>query len=416
MEGVSMSSGIADIRDRITELRRVPANSIIPHPNNWRRHPEHQRNVLQGMLAAVGIANAVLVREDAVGLHLIDGHLRVELFGDQKIPVLILDVTEEEANKLLVTLDPLAAMATQDKDVLTELLRSIHGDADMETVLTAIAKETHIAMSSLSDHGADPGADESEADHLRGKWGVMPGQLWQVGKHRLLCGDALNPVNVALLLDGETPNLMVTDPPYGVEYDANWRNEAADEGYLSFGPRRVAPVANDNRADWSDAYRLFPGKVLYAWSPPGDLMIITGLAIQVAGFDIRSGLVWSKPHFPISRGHYNYQHEPCWYAVRKGHTADWIGPMNASSVWELPLDKNIDGGHSTQKPLECMARPIRNHEGDVYDPFLGSGTTMVAAEQLGRVCYGMDIEPGYVAITLERMAKMGLEPTLMEGA
>jgi len=144
-------------------------------------------------------------------------------------------------------------------------------------------------------------------------------------------------------------------------------------------------------------------------------VILTGYALQQAGYEIRNQIIWRKPHFPISRGHYTYQHEPCWYGVKKGRTAHWVGDHNASTVWEIALDKNVEGGHSTQKPLECMARPIRNHEGDVYEPFVGSGTTMVAAEQAGRACYGMEIEPKYIAVTLERLAGMGLAPRLSDG-
>jgi DNA modification methylase len=136
---------------------------------------------------------------------------------------------------------------------------------------------------------------------------------------------------------------------------------------------------------------------------------VDGVALQKAGFEIRYQIMWRKPHFPVSRGHYTYQHEPCWYGVRKGRQSHWIGDHNASTVWDITLDKNVAGGHSTQKPLECMARPLRNHEGDVYEPFAGSGTTIVAAEQLGRRCYALEIEPAYVAICLERLSKMGCE-------
>ena len=125
-------------------------------------------------------------------------------------------------------------------------------------------------------------------------------------------------------------------------------------------------------------------------------------SLIVAGFEIRNQVIWAKPGFVISRGHYNWQHEPCWYSVRKGSTASWAGDHSQSTLWEITLDKNVDGGHSTQKPVECMARPIRNHSGDVYDPFLGSGTTVIACEQLGRRCYGLEIEPKYVDVILQR--------------
>jgi DNA modification methylase len=207
---------------------------------------------------------------------------------------------------------------------------------------------------------------------------------------------------------------MVTDPPYGVNYDPNWRNEAAKAGSLAFASRRTGIVVNDDRIDWTDAYLLFPGDVAYTWSPGGYREIVAGLALQKAGFQIRNQIVWVKPNFAISRGHYNYQHEPCWYGVRKGRKAHWIGDNNASTIWKFSLDKNADGGHSTQKPLACMATPIANHEGDVYDPFLGSGTTLIACENLGRRCRAVEIEPKYVAVALERWSQAtGKTPELV---
>lgn len=265
--------------------------------------------------------------------------------------------------------------------------------------------------------GEDPGPQVDRAEELREKWKVEPGQLWQLGEHRLICGDCTDAAVVARVLQGEKPALMVTDPPYGVNYDPNWRNEAAEAGFLSFAERRTGIVTNDDRIDWSDAYALFPGDVAYTWSPGGDHVILTGVALQKAGFQIRNQIIWVKPHFPISRGHYTYQHEPCWYGVRKGRQAHWIGDKNASTTWKIALDKNVDGGHSTQKPLACMATPIANHEGDVYDPFLGSGTTLIACERLGRRARCIEIEPSYIAVCLERWATMtGQTPALLDGA
>ena len=124
---------------------------------------------------------------------------------------------------------------------------------------------------------------------------------------------------------------------------------------------------------------------------------------------MRSQLVWVKQHFVLSRGHYHVQHEPCYYAVRKGAGASWRGDRTQSTVWNIPNPNPMGGqlddmntDHSTQKPVECMERPIRNHEGDVYDPFVGSGTTIIAAERLDRACYAMEIEPRYVDIAVAR--------------
>ncbi|KKM66394.1 hypothetical protein LCGC14_1481590, partial [marine sediment metagenome] len=194
-------------------------------------------------------------------------------------------------------------------------------------------------------------------------------------------------------------------PPYGVEYDPAWRNEAAAKGQLAYAASRVGEVSNDDRADWRDAWALFEGAVIYSWSAAGDLSIRAGLGLIEAGFQIRNQIIWRKPHFPISRGHYTYQHEPCWYAVKKGRKAYWIGNKNASSVWEVSLDKNVEGGHSTQKPVELFTRAISNHQGDVYEPFCGSGTGLIACEKLDRKCYAIEISPEYCDVVLQRWEK-----------
>lgn len=135
----------------------------------------------------------------------------------------------------------------------------------------------------------------------------------------------------------------------------------------------------------------------------GDNGRLRQASLEAAGYEIRCQLIWSKPHFPIGRGHYHWRHEPCWYAIRRGATAGWVGDRKQTTVWEIPLDRNVDGGHSTQKPVECMERPMRNHDArEVYEPFAGSGTTLIAAENLGRKAYLMEIDPGYCDVTVDR--------------
>lgn len=247
---------------------------------------------------------------------------------------------------------------------------------------------------------AEPQIDK--AAELNKKWKVKSGDLWQIGEHRLICGDSTSPQAVERVLDGAKPNLMVTDPPYGVEYDAEWRNEAAEKGSIGYAASSVAPVLNDDRIDWSAAYLLFPGNVVYCWHADRHASEVQS-TLELSGFEIRAQIIWAKPAFAISRGHYHWQHEPCWYAFRKGETANWIGDHSQTTLWEINRDDSAEGGHSTQKPLECMARPIRNHEGDVYEPFAGSGTTLVACQNLNRKCYATEISENYCAVILERM-------------
>ncbi len=367
------------------------------------------------MLGKVGVAGALLVYHSpraAGALVSIDGHGRKSLDPAHPWPCLMLDVTDEEADLLLATFDPLGGLATIDRDKLKELLESIRpSDAVIEAVLAKLAKDA--ALDRL-DASADLGPQIDRAAELQEKWGTALGQLWQIGGHRLLCGDSTKPESVLRVLAGERPLLMVTDPPYGVDYDPNWRSEEAAKGTLSYAARRLGEVENDDRVDWSEAWLLFPGEVFYCWHA-GRHASAVQRSMEAAGFEVRSQIVWAKSNFPISRGHYHWRHEPCWYAVRKGAQAHWIGDRTQTTVWDIDLDCNVEGGHSTQKPLECMARPIRNHDSDlVYDPFLGSGTTMVACQLLGRRCLAIEISPAYVAVALERLAGMGLEPGLVE--
>jgi len=205
---------------------------------------------------------------------------------------------------------------------------------------------------------------------------------------------------------------MVTDPPYGVEYDPTWRDDAAAKGLITPANRRRGQVKNDGRVDWAEAWALFPGAVVYCWHAGRHASTVQA-SLESAGFEIRAQIIWAKDRMAISRGHYHWQHEPCWYAVRRGQSAEWIGDRSQTTLWKigvLDVGDTDTKAHGTQKPLECMARPIRNHKGDVYDPFLGSGTTMVAAERERRICYGMEIDPAYVAVILERLTGMGLSP------
>jgi DNA modification methylase len=211
---------------------------------------------------------------------------------------------------------------------------------------------------------------------------------------------------------------MLTDPPYGVGYDPQWREQAG------LGKQRqTGAVINDDRVDWSAAYKLFPGDVAYVWHA-GIYAPEVAISLADAGFEIRTQIIWAKQHFAMSRGHYHWQHKPCWYAVRKGQPAGWRGGRKESTLWEVPNlnpfgtagTEDAVTGHGTQKPVELMRRPILNHteEGDlIYDPFLGSGSTLIAAERASRVCYGLEISAGYVdAIVLRWQNLTGRQAVL----
>lgn len=408
---------MSDWQDRLIEVKRMRAGDILPHDRNPRRHPKQQLEPLKGLLDEVGKADvlrAYYSERNGGKLTFWDGHARRDLDNDQEWSVAIFDLTDAEADKLLLSFDPLASLAAYDKQALDALLRDVTtGDAALQEMLSELAKDNGLTYGTQEPATA-PEPEIDRAEELQKKWGTELGQLWQIGNHRLLCGDSTAPQDVERVLAGAKPHLMVTDPPYGVGYKPEWRNDALGEAN-----RAVGEVANDDKADWAETWNLFKGGVAYVWHDAlvGDVVKAELLG---SGFQLRSQIVWAKQHFALSRGHYNWQHEACWYAVRKGQKTNWKGAASESTLWTINNNLAQNGGsestgtHGTQKPLECMARPIRNHEGDVYDPFVGVGTTIVAAEQLKRKCYAIDIDPKWVAVTLERLSQMNLQPKLIE--
>jgi DNA modification methylase len=239
-----------------------------------------------------------------------------------------------------------------------------------------------------------------------------PGDLWHMGPHRVICADACSAEAVARLLGKRKPRLMVTDPPYGVKNDLSWRCRAG----LNADSRTVGhsntSIPGDDRADWSEAYELVRSlEVAYVWHADRRRIEVE-LGLQRIGFELRQKISWVKPEPVISRSAYDLQDEPCLYCVRKGRTAGWTGTKGQSNVWEAASPKSVTGGsdeekfdHPNQKPLDIICRPILNHTthgGIVYDPFLGSGTTLAAAEQTGRVCLGIEKEEKYVDIAIQR--------------
>lgn len=386
-----------DIRDRVVELRRVPAAELVPNPKNWRNHPARQQKALRAMVAQVGFAGAELVRVLEDGrLMLIDGHLRAEVFSQDTLPVLVTDLSEAEADAILATYDPIGAMATADKNVLFDLFADVANEFEgLNDTLTDVGRAFKVSLEGVAENDAGIAIDPNES--LLEKWGVKRGDVWQIGAHRLMCGDSTDAADVGRLLGEDRPKLMVTDPPYGVEYDQGWRSS-----------NRVGAVSNDDNASWLAAWTLSPADVAYVWHASSFAHVVL-LDLMAAGFEHRSQIIWNKSVHVFSRGHYHWKHEPCFYMVREGAKADWRGDRTQNTVWDIAPDDDAPGNHSTQKPVECMARPIRNHEGDVYDPFSGSGSTLVAAQQLGRRGYGMEIEPGYCAVILERFSLLGVQ-------
>lgn len=397
-------------------MSKAKANGQLhPDPHNARLHNDRNKALIRQSLQEVGGFRSIAVDGNDIiragnGVYEQAKELGmtvrvIEAAPNELIAVKRADLKGKKAERAALLDNRSGELSEWDDAVIAEIAQN-----ERELLDGMFSdKELRELLGNEAMNGDAPDAQIDKAAELQAKWGVNRGDIWQIGRHRLMCGDSTSKEDVARLMDGKEAALMVTDPPYGVEYDPGWRNEAAEKGLISFAARREGKVANDDRIDWSDAYRLFSGNVVYCWHADRHASKVQQ-SLEAAGFEIRCQVIWAKSNFAISRGHYHWKHEPCWYAVREGKQAHWIGDHSQTTLWEINWDKNVDGGHGTQKPLECMMRPIRNHEGDVYDPFTGSGTTLVACEQTGRIGYGMEIEPKYCAVTLERLAAMGLTP------
>jgi DNA modification methylase len=188
---------------------------------------------------------------------------------------------------------------------------------------------------------------------------------------------------------------MVTDPPYGVNYDPTRTSD---------NKRKAGKVLNDDRADWKEAWALFPGDVAYVWH--ASMFTTTVLAsLEECGFERRAMIIWAKDRMTLGRGHYHWQHEPAWYVVRSGKAGHWCGRRDQTTVWQIKAREDDGHGHGTQKPVECMRRPIENNSSPgqaVYEPFSGSGTTIIAAEMTGRRCHAIELAPAYVDVAVLR--------------
>ncbi len=256
--------------------------------------------------------------------------------------------------------------------------------------------------------GGTTGNTDPDALPPEGGTRVAPGDVFRLGMHVVVCGDATDPAVVERLLAAFAPVVMITDPPWGVGYAPAWR--AAVDGSAN---HRVGPVLNDDRVDWSPAYRLFCGPVayvVYASRHEGEVAV----SLRAAGLVPRTQIIWVKQHLVLGRGNYHQQHEPLWYCVRDGATSRWQGDRTQTTVWEIAnlnpfggdsSDENAHTPHATQKPVALYERPLLNHTeaGDaMYDPFAGSGTALIAAEKLGRRCLAIELSPEHVQVIIDR--------------
>lgn len=336
-------------------------------------------------------------------LEIIVGHtarLAALLLGLTHVPVRFVNMPPEEAHAAALADNKLGEISEWDRAQLGVIVAS-------HLIGTPLLDVAGFKPSEIDLLGRPLVANDDEVPERPRKPVTKPGDIWILGEHRLVCGDSTVAEIVAMCLDGAKPKLMPSDPPYGVNFDPTWRKRVAQKTGICKPPKRTGAVRNDNRSSWTEAWKLSPAVVGYVWH--GGLHAGTVQRdLLEAGFETRSQIIWAKPQINFTRATYHWQHEPCWYVVRKGKSAEWLSDRKQSTLWQIESKHGRnnpdadDTEHSTQKPVECMARPMRHHAGDAYDPFVGSGTTIVAGEQLGRRVFAIDLDPGWIDVCVER--------------
>lgn len=406
--GASVSAPDAHAREAAAVW--VPIDELHVWKDNPRKNDGAPVKKVADSIHRFGFASPIIARRNG---EIIAGHTRYKAAKQLKldrVPVRYMDLEPDAAHLLALADNRTAEEAEWDDAMLSAVLGQLESQGADLAATGFDEKELERLLRDVSvDSDADGEVMEPPADPI-----TKPGDLWLLGEHRLLCGDSTKAEDVKRLMAGAKPEMMVTDPPYGVEYDPSWRAEVNDDGPNS--KRAVGKVANDDRADWTEAWSLFNGDVAYVWHADRYSPVVAE-SLEATGLQVRYLIIWAKQRHTFGRGHYHHQHEPCWCVVRKGATASWAGDRTQTTLWQIDNNRHNDTGHGTQKPVECMARPIRNHEANlIYDPFLGSGTTLIAAEQLGRKCYGMEISPAYCDVIVKRWETMTGQTATLESS
>jgi DNA modification methylase len=383
------------------KVERRKVKDLVPYARNARTHSDEQVAQIAASICEWGWTVPVLVDEDG---GIIAGHGRImaaQRLGIEDVPCMVAAGWSEAQKRAYVIADnKLALNAGWDNDLLKVELGELQG-LDFDLGLTGFGGEELAGLLADKTEGL---TDPDDAPEVQEQEITVRGDTWLLGKHRLRCGDSTDAHDVAALLAGVEPHLMVTDPPYGVSYDPDWRNRADRANGKPYGARAVGKVQNDDNADWREAWALFPGDVAYVWCAPGPLNVSVFASLGESGFEPRMQIIWAKPRLVIGRGHYHMQHECCWYAVKKGGTGHWAGDRKQTTLWQIDHRKSKTG-HGTQKPVECMRRPIVNNSSPgqaVYEPFCGSGTTIIAGEMEGRHVYGMELDERYCDVIVRR--------------
>jgi len=388
------------------ETEMWPLERIIPYDRNPKKHSEVQIEKLARHIAEVGWDQAIVVDEHNV---ILKGHGRLQVaykLGLKEAPVIVKKGLSASLKRAVRIADNKLGESPWIPELLKLELEEIEYNEISE--LEPLGFEPH-ELKDLFEKKIDPidtGEKDDETPEEPGIPFVKPHDVWRIGNHLLVCDDSRNPVAAARLFEEDlqirNTALMFTDPPYGVKYDADWRKDHSNSVV-----ENVGSLKNDDIADWTEVFTEWKPQVVYCWHD-AKLCDVAKKMLTDGGLEIRNQIIWNKSIHAISRGDYHWKHESCWYAVRKGMKSNWSGKRDQTTIWDCPPPHAYNSeeehtGHPSQKPLALAIKAIMNHEFDVVmDPFLGSGTTLIAAEKTGKTCYGMEIDPKFCCTIINR--------------
>jgi len=400
------------------KVEKVHIDKLIPYARNARTHSDEQVAQIAASINEWGWTTPVLVDESG---EIIAGHGRVmaaRKLGIEQIPTMTANGWTDAQKKAYVLADnQLPQNAGWDMDLLKVEIQDL-GEMDFDLDLMGFDGDVIADLLSEPTEGL---TDEDAVPDVPEKPVTVEGDVWVLGDHRLMCGDSTSIDAVERLMDGQSPNTMVTDPPYGVELDQSWRDKALGDKALGKGNAHL--VDNDDRADWTDVWTLFQGNVAYVWHASSFTDVVMQ-SLRNAGLEPSQQIIWNKSVMVMGRSDYHFKHEPCWYAVRKGQNHNWKGDRKQTTIWDASPPNHIMGGskeektsHPTQKPASLYEKAYLNHTNPgeyVYEPFGGSGTSVVVCEKLDRRSLTMELDPKYCDVIIKRWCDFTGKDAILE--
>ena len=379
-----------------TEMQLVTVSKLVPYVNNARTHNAQQITKLRSSLREFGFINPVIIDRE---YNVIAGHGRILAAreeGIEEVPCVFVDYLTPAQKKAYILADNRMAMdAGWDEELLRVEIEALQAES-FDVGLTGF-DEKDIAELFAGEDGDAQDDDFDVDEELQKPPVTKSGDVWLLGNHRLICGDSTKEETYAILMDGKKANLVVTDPPYNVNYEGSagkiQNDNMENDKFYQF---LLDAFLNMEKAMADDAS-------IYVFHADTEGLNFRK-AFSDAGFYLSGTCIWKKQSLVLGRSPYQWQHEPCLYGWKKKGKHQWYSDRKQTTIWEFDKPKK-NGDHPTMKPISLIAYPIKNSSMSnciVLDPFGGSGSTLIACEQLGRICHAIELDEKYCDVIVKR--------------